>query len=119
MKTVVIGASTNPSRYSFKATNMLIKYNHEVIPVGIKKGNIEGLEILNNKPKINDVDTVTLYISAKNQFEYYDYIINVLNPRRIIFNPGTENDELEKLAKEKNIEASIACTLVLLSTDQY
>ena len=119
MKTVVIGASTNPSRYSFKATNMLLQYNHEVIPIGIKKGNIEGLEILNNKPQINDIDTVTLYVSAKNQIEYYDYIINVLNPRRIIFNPGTENDELEKLAKEKNIEVSIACTLVLLSTNQY
>ena len=119
-KTVIIGATPNPSRYAFLAANMLKEYDHEIVPVGIKTGNVAGKEILDlrNKPAIADVDTVTLYIGTRHQPEWYDYIMS-LSPKRIIFNPGTENSELEKLAEEKGIEALEACTLVLLRSRQY
>lgn len=118
MKTVVIGASTNPERYSFKAVNSLLDHGHEAVPVGIKSGEIRGLEILKGKPSIENVHTVTLYVGPANQPEYYDYIFS-LNPKRIVFNPGTENSEFIKLAESKGIEATVACTLVLLSTGQF
>jgi predicted CoA-binding protein len=117
-KTVVIGASTNPSRYSFMAVNNLLDEGHEVVPVGIKDGEIRGLKILKGQPEIDDVHTVTLYVGPANQPQYYDYIIS-LKPERIIFNPGTENPELMKLAKSNNIASEVACTLVLLSINQY
>ena len=117
-KTVVIGASTNPSRYSFQATTKLNAAKHEVIPIGIKKGDIEGIEIVNGTPEIEDVDTVTLYINPKLQEQYYDYILS-LKPKRILFNPGTENPVLMKLAQENGIEVEAACTLVLLSMGNY
>lgn len=116
--TVVIGASSNPERYSYMATVKLKKYGHKVYPIGIKAGNIEGEEILTNKPKPTDVDTVTMYLSAKNQKEWYDYILE-LKPKRIIFNPGAENVELVNLAKLQGVECLEACTLVLLSIGQY
>jgi hypothetical protein len=119
MKTVVIGASTNPERYSYKAVNMLLQYKYEVVPFGIKKGAISGIEIINEKIPVKDVHTVTMYVGKDRQEEYYDYIINILKPKRIIFNPGTENDKLVNLAREKNIETHNYCTLVLLSTGQY
>ena len=119
-KTVVIGASPNPGRYAYLAANMLKQYDHEVVPMGIKKGEVAGKEILNirEKPELENVDTVTLYIGARHQPEWYDYILG-LKPKRIIFNPGTENDEFEKLAEDKGIEATEACTLVLLRSHQY
>ena len=119
-RTVVIGASTNPSRYSYSACQMLNQYNHDFVPVSIKKGSILNKEILNIKdhPMIDKVDTITLYLSPQNQTEYYEYLLS-LNPKRIIFNPGTENQELAKKAKEKGVETEFACTLVLLSTGQY
>jgi len=117
-KTVVLGASTNPSRYSFLATQKLNQYGHEVVPVGIKKGAIEGIKILNDNPDVEGVDTITLYLNPKRQEQYYNYILG-LNPKRIIFNPGTENPELINLAKEKGIEITIACTLVMLSIGDY
>ena len=117
-KTVVIGASDNPNRYAYKAVINLQKYNFPVVPLGIKKGEINGLEILHGKPLITEVDTITLYISAKHQPEYYDYFLS-LQPKRIIFNPGTENPELYVLAKAKGIEVLNACTLVLLSVGDY
>ena len=83
-----------------------------------KKGMIDQTEILIEPLNVNDIDTVTLYLNAGRQLAYYDYILS-LKPKRIIFNPGTENDELEQLAAENNIEALEACTLVLLSTGQY
>lgn len=116
--TVVIGASSNPERYSYKATVKLKQYKHKVYPVGIKAGNIEGEEILTDRPTPTDVDTVTMYLSAKNQKEWYDYILG-LKPKRIIFNPGAENSELENLAKQQGVECLEACTLVLLSIGQY
>ncbi len=117
-KTLVIGASTNPSRYSYLAINRLVEKNQPVEAIGLKKGTVSGVEILTNKPHFDAIDTVTLYVNPKNQVEYYQYIID-LNPKRVIFNPGTENPEFYDLLKEKDIEVEVACTLVLLGTNQY
>ena len=118
-KTVVIGASSNPGRYSFLATNMLRENEHEVLPLGIKKGEINGKTIITDWPSsISDLDTVTMYIGPKNQPEHYAYILG-LKPKRIIFNPGTENPELSALATIQGIETVEACTLVMLRTNQF
>jgi predicted CoA-binding protein len=117
-KTVVLGATPDSSRFAFKAAKMLLGYGHEMIPVGIKKGQIEGITIRNDQPILEEVDTITLYVGPKNQEPLYDYIIN-LKPKRIIFNPGTENDELIELALQNNIEPVIGCTLVMLSVGTY
>ena len=116
--TLVFGASPNPDRYSFLATNLLIENGYEVYPFGIKKGQIGNLPITNEWPANGSVDTVTLYDGPAGQVEYYDAIIK-LAPRRIIFNPGTENIDLQALATENGIETMEACTLVLLKTKQY
>lgn len=120
MKTVVIGASTNPARYAHIASEMLHNHGFEFIPVGIKKGVIFGQEILDlrTEPVIDSVHTVTLYLGPQNQKEWYQYILG-LAPKRIIFNPGTENEELMELAQEKGIKTEAACTLVLISTGSY
>jgi uncharacterized protein len=117
-RTIVLGASPNPERYAYKAIKKLKVYGHEVIPVGIKKGEIEGVIIQNGIPHYEDIDTITLYLNPENQKPYYDYIFS-LKPQRIIFNPGTENIELIKMAKDRGIEYEIACTLVLLSLGEY
>jgi len=119
-RTVVVGATPNQTRYAFIASEMLNDYNHEVVPVGIKKGQILGKEILNirEKPEIKDIDTITMYIGARHQPEWYDYLIS-LQPKRIIFNPGTENPEFASMADEKGIETTNACTLVLLRLGSY
>ena len=118
-RTLILGASLNPERYSFKATTMLSEYHHEVFPVGLRAGEINGVHILTNTPAIENIDTITLYVSPKNQAGYYDYIINTINPKRIIFNPGTENEELVRIASKKGIQTEEACTLVLLSIGNY
>ena len=117
-KTVVLGASQNEERYSNMAIKKLVAHNHPVTAIGNKEGIIDDIKITKDNPSIIDVDTVTLYLNPENQKPYYNYILS-LNPKRIIFNPGTENDELQKLATEKGIETMEACTLVLLSTNQY
>ena len=117
-KTLVLGASSNPSRYSYLAINKLVAHHHPVVAVGLKEGVVNNVQIVKDKPQEKDIDTVTLYLNPKNQIPYYDYIIS-LNPKRIIFNPGTENDELVSLAEKNGIEAVEACTLVLLGTGQY
>jgi uncharacterized protein len=117
-KTLVIGASTNPSRYSYTAINKLLKYNHPVVAVGLKAGTVAGVPIETTLLAFDNIDTVTLYVNPIHQKEYYKYILS-LQPKRIIFNPGTENPEFEKLAEENNIEALEACTLVMLSTHQF
>ncbi len=116
--TLILGASTNPNRYSFLAAGSLINHQHPITLVGIKEGTVNGSSILHSIPKDLIVDTVTVYLGAKNQTGYYDDLIK-LNPKRIIFNPGAENPELEKLAIENGIEVENACTLVLLSIGQY
>jgi predicted CoA-binding protein len=117
-KTVVLGASDNPSRYSFLAVEKLRRYGHPVVAIGKKTGVVAGTNIVTDKPAENDVDTITLYLSQANQRLYYDYILS-LHPRRIIFNPGAENPELEQLAVENGIQPVEACTLVMLGTGQY
>ncbi len=117
-KTIIIGASENPERYAHKATIALQKHRHEVIPIGIKEGVINGLKIIVGKPEINDVDTISLYIGPKNQSCWCDYII-ATHPKRVIFNPGTENPEFAALLCKNNIEAVEACTLVMLSIGTY
>ncbi len=117
-KTLVLGASENPARYSYLAINKLKNYGHPVEAIGKRKGQVNNIEIVTGTPPLKDIDTVTLYLNPANQQPYYDYILS-LNPKRIIFNPGTENPELEALANEKNIETMEACTLVLLSINQY
>lgn len=117
-KTLVLGASTNPSRYSFMAINKLVGNDHPVIAVGLKEGIVNGVEILTNKPPFEAIDTITLYLNSRNQEQYYDYILS-LNPKRVIFNPGTENHEFYELLQQNNIEVEVACTLVLLSTNQF
>jgi uncharacterized protein len=118
MKTLIVGASTNPERYSNKAANSLLDHGHEIELVGQKDGEIKGHEIKTNYPELEGVDTVTMYVGPTNQPNLYDYILKQ-NPRRIIFNPGSENPEFEQLAMEKGIEVEEACTLVLLATGQY
>ena len=117
-KTVVLGASSNPARYSYLAIQRLRAHDHPVVAIGRRLGQVAGINISKDHLTEDDVDTITLYLNPKNQVEYYDYILN-LHPKRIIFNPGTENDELIRKAKENNIKPIIACTLVMLSTGQY
>jgi hypothetical protein len=117
-KTIILGATTDPSRFAYKATAKLQQKGYEAIPIGIKKGEIEGIAIQNGTPQYEDVDTITLYLNPDNQKPYYDYILS-LKPKRIIFNPGTENYELIKKVKEVGIETEMACTLVMLSLDNY
>jgi hypothetical protein len=117
-KTLVIGASTNPDRYSYKAINYLQRYNHEVVAIAQKNGEVNGLEFLTGFPEIGDIDTVALYINKEIQKGYYDYILS-LRPKRIIFNPGTENSELEEMASCNDIEPVQGCVLVMLTAGLY
>lgn len=117
-KTMVLGASDNPSRYSYLAMNRLQAHQHPVVAVGRKETSVAGIQIHKEQVAEEGVDTVTLYLNPANQVPYYDYILG-LQPNRIIFNPGTENDELMRMAKEKGIQPVIACTLVMLATGQY
>jgi len=117
-KTLVLGASENPSRYSFLAINSLRRHQHPVSAIGRRKGRVLDVDITTDKNPLETVDTITLYLNPLNQKEYYDYILS-LRPKRIIFNPGTENTELYDLAKNNGIQPLEACTLVLLSTGQY
>ena len=119
-KTVIIGATNNTARFAYLAAEMLDKYKHEFIPVGIRKGDVLGKSIINinEKPIVAYIDTITLYIGPQHQPQWYDYLLS-LKPKRIIFNPGTENPEFEKLAEASGVEALEACTLVMLRTGQY
>lgn len=117
-KTLVLGASENPSRYSYLALRKLQAFQHPVVAVGKKEGAVSGVTIHRQQVQEEGVDTVTLYLNPQNQKQYYNYILG-LRPKRIIFNPGTENDELIQLAEEHNIEPVLGCTLVMLSTGQY
>ena len=116
--TLVIGASLKEERYSNRAIQRLRTYKHLVKAIGLRKGIVADVIIETDKKLFKEIDTVTLYLNPKRQEEYYDYIIS-LQPNRVIFNPGTENMEFVKLLKENNIFSEIACTLVLLATNQY
>ncbi|MEO9873068.1 CoA-binding protein [Ekhidna sp.] len=119
-KTAILGASPNPMRYAYLAAERLTIHDHPIVPIGIKQGEIFGEKILDlrERPEVKDLDTVTMYIGPKNQVEWEDYIISLL-PKRIIFNPGSENPSLEKKAIEKGIKIDHACTLVMLRSKQY
>ena len=116
--TLVLGTSLKPNRYSNMAVKKLRAANMEVKAFGLKSGIIDDVTIDSELIAYPDIDTITLYLNPKVQKDYYDYILS-LNPRRVIFNPGTENMELLELLKAKGIFSEIACTLVLLSIDQY
>ncbi|MDG1295690.1 MAG: CoA-binding protein [Saprospiraceae bacterium] len=117
-KTIVLGASTNPERYSNLAVNLLESYKHPIIAFGIKQGIIGNTSISTIFPEIQDTDTITMYLGPKNQESYLSKIV-ALQPKRVIFNPGTENPSFYKRLEEAGIEVLEACTLVLLRTGQY
>jgi len=117
-KTLVIGASLKPERYSYIAIKRLIEKSIKIQAFGLKEGAVFGVPIKTNFKDFHDIHTVTLYLNPKRQVAYYDQIIS-LNPKRVIFNPGTENPEFYKLLKDQGIQVEIACTLVLLATNQY
>lgn len=117
-KTLVIGASTNPQRYSNMAINRLIASEQPVVAIGQREGEVSGIKIQAKQVPFKNIHTVTLYLNPIGQRDYYNYIVG-LQPKRVIFNPGTENPEFYTLLKINNIKVEIACTLVLLSTNQY
>jgi predicted CoA-binding protein len=117
-KTLVLGASDNPSRYSFLAIHRLRSHGYPVVAIGKKNSVVSDVTIEKEKKDFGNVDTVTLYLNPMHQKQYYDYMVS-LKPKRIIFNPGAENDELADLAEKNGIKTMEACTLVLLSTNQY
>lgn len=117
-KTLVLGASPNPQRYSYLAVKKLNAYGHPVAALGRRLSKIGDTDVETEQKPLDDIDTITLYLNETNQKPYYDYIFS-LHPKRIIFNPGAENDELFQLAQQKGIQPMEACTLVLLSTGQY
>ena len=117
-KTLVLGASINPERYSNRAIKSLRRQGHPVFAIGAREGIVDDVNIITKKTMFSDIHTVTIYLSPKNQIEYYNYILT-LKPKRIIYNPGAENEELSVLAGRENIKSLEACTLVLLATGQY
>lgn len=118
VKTVVLGASPNPVRFSYKAVKSLLRHEIEVIPVGFRAGDIEDIEIFTGYPEIEDVHTVSLYIGSSRQDEYEDYIFS-LNPKRVIFNPGTVNPGLMGKLKKEGIEPVSECMLVMLKEGEF
>lgn len=118
MHTLVLGATTNPNRIAFQAIYRLVNQGYPVSAVGIRHGEVAGIPIQQGMPELEDIHTITLYLNPQRQEPYYDYILG-LKPKRIIFNPGTENVQLMRLAEEAGIEVEIACTLVMLATREY
>lgn len=117
-QTLVIGASIKPERYSNKAIRRLVGNGYAVKALGLRSGEVAGITIDTDLEQYKDIHTVTLYLNPTRQKQYYKYIVD-LQPKRVIFNPGTENLEFIQILKEKNIETEIACTLVLISMKQY
>jgi predicted CoA-binding protein len=118
MRVLVYGASVNPDRYAYRATELLISKGHEVVLLGQKPGTIDGVGIELGQPDLAEIHTVTLYVGPKNQTDLFDYLIRI-SPKRVIFNPGTENQDLMKQLNAAGMLAEEACTLVLLHTDQF
>jgi predicted CoA-binding protein len=117
-KTVVLGASTKPDRYAYKAITMLVEKGHSVIAIGSNMGEVAGIAIRTKNIPLKNIDTVTLYLNPLRQRDYYNYIIET-KPKRVIFNPGTENPQFYQLLESNGIKVEVACTLVLLATNQY
>ncbi|MBC7641221.1 MAG: CoA-binding protein [Flavobacterium sp.] len=117
-KTLVLGASTKPDRYSFKAITNLVEKGHSVLAIGQNTGEVAGIKIYTKTIPLSNINTVTLYLNAVRQRDYYNYIVEA-KPKRVIFNPGTENPEFYQLLELNGIKTEEACTLVLLATNQY
>ncbi|WP_367757237.1 CoA-binding protein [Flavobacterium sp. WC2430] len=117
-KTLVLGASTKPERYAFKAITMLVDKGHSVLAIGQNNGEVAGIKIKTKAIPLSNIDTITLYLNPARQRDYYNYIVEA-KPKRVIFNPGTENPELYQLLELNNIKSEVACTLVLLTTNRY
>lgn len=117
-KTLVLGASTKPARYAFMAIEKLVEKGHSVLAIGQHTGEVAGIKIKTKKIPLKNIDTVTLYLNPSHQREYYNYIVES-KPKRVIFNPGTENPEFYQLLQLNNIKVEVACTLVMLATSQY
>lgn len=117
-KTLVLGASTQTDKYSYKAISMLVDKGHSVLAIGQKSGEVAGIKIHTKAIPLKNIDTVTLYLNPQRQRDYYNYIIDT-KPKRVVFNPGTENPEFYQLLEQNNIQYEVACTLVLLATNQY
>jgi len=117
-KTVVLGATQKPEKYANIAINRLVDKGHTVIAIGQHQGEVAGVKIHTKQIPLTNIDTVTLYLNPKNQRDYYNYIIET-KPKRVIFNPGTENPQFYQLLQSNGIEVEVACTLVLLATNQY
>jgi uncharacterized protein len=117
-KTLVLGASANPARYAYMTIKKLVAAGHPVVGIGLKEEEVAGVKIHTKQIPLKNVDTITLYLNPARQRDYYNFMIG-LEPKRVIFNPGTENPELYQLLRQNNIEVEIACTLVMLTTDQY
>ena len=117
-KTLVLGATTKPERYAFKAVSMLVDKGHSVLALGQNAGEVSGIKIQTKAIPLKNIDTVTLYLNPARQRDYYNYIVEA-QPKRVIFNPGTENPEFYQLLKLNGIKVEVACTLVLLTTNQY
>jgi predicted CoA-binding protein len=117
-KTLVLGASTKPDRYAYKAITMLVEKGHSVLAIGQNTGEVAGIKIYTKAIPLSGIDTVTLYLNPARQRDYYNYIVET-KPKRVVFNPGTENPEFYQLLKLNKIKVEVACTLVLLTTNQY
>lgn len=119
-KTLIIGASTNPDRYSYKAAHLLTQYNNEIELFGLRKGSLASKEIVTDWSQLNleNLDTITLYVGPQNQEQLFNKVLEA-HPKRVIFNPGTENEAFYNLLNYVGIEFEEACTLVLLNTGQY
>ena len=117
-KTLVLGGSPNPARYSYLAINKLREHDHPVWAIGKRPAQVADVTVMQEMKPIEQLDTVSVYLNKDNQKSYYDYILTQ-HPRRVIFNPGAENPEFEKILKNQGVEVLEACTLVLLSTGQF
>lgn len=117
-KTLVLGASTKPERYAYKAIESLVAKGHPVLAIGQHAGEVSGIKIHTKLIPIKNIDTVTLYLNPLRQRDYYNYIIDA-KPKRVVFNPGTENPQFCQLLQSNGITVEVACTLVLLATNQY
>ena len=119
-KTLIVGATTNPTRYAYAAAEFLKRAGKPFIPISIKKGSVLGENILDlrSKPNLDNVHTITMYMNERHQEEWEDYLLS-LKPERIIFNPGAQNPRLARKASEAGIEAINACTLIMINTGQY
>lgn len=117
-KTLVLGASTKPDRAAYKAVELLVNKGHSVLAIGQNAGEVAGIKIKTKAIPLSNIDTITLYLNPARQRDYYNYIVEA-KPKRVLFNPGTENPELYQLLDLNNIKAEVACTLTLLTLNKY